>query len=154
MARFQCATCDRVETINLFTPEACSSCGGSMVLIKEPEETPRFDFLSTPNEAWLVVPKDAFCAMGMSIASLNDASRLSPGGALALAEDPDAIRFMDLWQAANGPVALNENPYSVAVIAEWQSARDTDCPNGTAMSLFQPQPIRYQTPNMGDESVL
>ena len=119
MARYKCSNCDRHETINLFTPEVCSSCGGRMILQIDPERRPRFDFLSTPSEAWLLVHRSIFERLGLSLDTLSGGSRVSNSGTLALIEDPDAIRFMDLWCAREGSISINENHFNPKIVFDW-----------------------------------
>lgn len=123
MALYKCATCNQFETINLFTPEACSGCGGRMILQIDPEQRPRFDFLSTPQHAWLLVHRSIFERLGLSLANLSPASRISPNGTIALAEEPDAKRFMDCWQDRHGSISIHENRFSTGIIADWPCAR-------------------------------
>ena len=119
MADYQCTRCDAFEIVERFTPDACSICGGTLALQETLDTNLRFDFVSTPHNAWLLVHRTTFEHLGLSIDALSSTSRLSPAGTLALAEEPDAIRFMDFWQSRYGPVPINEHPFGTNVIADW-----------------------------------
>ena len=51
MAMYQCTNCNAVETIEAFTPEACSSCGGKLSS-RSSQNEPR-EVVYNDTQSWL-----------------------------------------------------------------------------------------------------
>lgn len=81
-----------------------------------------FDFISTPEDAWLLVPEHLLLELIPDFAPASASTRRSAARVFALAEEPDAIRFMDAWQNKHGSITVRENPYSIAFVADWPAA--------------------------------
>lgn len=88
------------------------------------ENTPKdmeFDFIATPEQAFLLVPENAMHTVNINAADLSDSTKRSRARVFALAEEPDAILFMDRWQARFGTIKIAENRLKMSVIAGWAS---------------------------------
>ena len=79
----------------------------------------KFDFIATPDHAFLLVPENAMDTVNIDADELSDSTKRSRARVFALAEEPDAILFMDRWQARFGPIKIAENRVEMSVIADW-----------------------------------
>ena len=120
MHQYKCTSCEAVETLNNH-PDCCSYCRGHMAPVDCDAITDLhlFDFISTPEEAWLLVPRHALASVNIEPDQLSKASRCSRAQIYALCEEEDAIPFMDRWQIRFGIINIRENVLSPNVVEGW-----------------------------------
>jgi len=124
MQQFKCTGCGAVETLR-FYPDCCSYCRGYLARIDNDttQDSAKFDFISTPNEAWLLVSQSALDTVNIDPDQLSHTSLRSRAKIYALAEVEDAIAFMDRWQARFGIINIRENVVAPNVISDWPSVQ-------------------------------
>ncbi len=123
MRQFKCTTCNAVETLRM-KPDCCSFCRGFMAeLDSEGDDStnPPFDFVGTPEQAWLLVTKTALDAVNITPNDLSHGTLRSRADIYALREDDDATDFMDRWQKRYGIINIRENALSPKILSDWES---------------------------------
>ena len=120
MHQYQCTSCEAVRTMHK-QPDCCPYCHGHMRHINGHAKfnNPGFDFVSTPEHAWLLVPRHALASVNIEPDQLSKASRRSRAQIYALCEEEDAIPFMDRWQTRFGIINIRENVLSPNVVVGW-----------------------------------
>ena len=121
MPLYRCTACAAVEDLH-YHPECCSLCRGRLVALDAAGQCSAeitFDFLTLPDQAWLLVPATALATVRISTDTLDPATRRSNAGVFALPEETSATRFMNLWQDRFGIINIAENRLSPKIIETW-----------------------------------
>ena len=123
MRQFTCTSCSAVETLRM-KPDCCSFCRGFMAEVYSEDDTnanPPFDFISTPEQAWLLVAQTALDQVNIQPDELSHETLRSRAHIYALCKDADAKTFMDRWQNRFGIINIRENALSPKILSGWQS---------------------------------
>lgn len=111
MPNYECVMCEGVEAITAFVPEACSSCGGRLVLT-EAEQTAMAERIAAQNDRF----RTTWGADAEVSGRLVVTSGVAAKGAAFIAKVRDAVQSFDTFTEDNDP--QGEHDFGIVTVED------------------------------------